>query len=57
MHNYLLLARGQDLSTARVLAVSAEERIVNHFLEVLGDEYDADDHERELRLVRSGDDD
>ncbi len=42
MHTYLLLARGRDLGTARVLAVSADESIVSRFLEVLADE-DADD--------------
>jgi hypothetical protein len=59
MHNYLLLARGRDLASARVLAVSADESVVSHFLAVLADEddqeQDADEQARRLVPVGDGD--
>ena len=62
MTDFLLLARGEDLRTARVLAVSADKRLVGRFLGALAEE-DADaegrdrsgDRER-LRVVEGGED-
>jgi glycerate-2-kinase len=36
--NYLLLARGESIGTARVLAISADQRLVGHFIRELMDE-------------------
>ena len=56
--NYLLLARGGSLKTARVLAVSADQRIVEKFLAELANntkaKNDQNSEQRELHLVPGG---
>jgi hypothetical protein len=58
--NYLVLARGSSLSASRVLAVSADQALVNKFVaELVGDAGEVEDQcepgEREtLRVVPGG---
>jgi hypothetical protein len=51
--NYLLLARGSSLETARVLAVSADQRLVDRFLRQLAEEpeHDEPEHPGPLHLT------
>ena len=65
MHTYLMLARGENLSSAEVLAVSANQRLIGRFIgELLGNpdrdlepenaepsEAQGEDRERRLEVV------
>ena len=57
MNNYLLLARGESLETAQVLAVSANPEVVDAFIRELMDESKPNDRHQKaeqhkpLRLV------
>jgi hypothetical protein len=62
--NFLLLAKGESVATARILAISADQRFIAKFLHELANEAEdaaegAEETESEqrsaLRLVRSAD--
>lgn len=58
MTNYILLARGASLETARVLAVCADREIVKKFIAELADEVDErDERSRVLQLTHCHDED
>lgn len=62
MANFLLLARGETINSARVVAVSADPGIVDRFLsELAGDEAEPEEHTEttescSLQVLRGGED-
>jgi hypothetical protein len=57
--NFLLLARGEDLRSARVLAVSADQQLVGRFLDELMGEDGSDERDEAagpgpLRVLNGG---
>jgi hypothetical protein len=59
MTNFLVLARGNSINTARVVAVSADRDLVRKFIGELAGEDDKEESKKEsrsrLRLVTDGD--